>query len=424
MQPDISIDFLGIKSPNPFWLASAPPTNSGHQIMRAFEYGWGGAVWKTLGKPIHNVSSRYGGLNFKNNRLMGLNNIELITDRPLAENFREITEVKKRFPKNTLVVSLMVESKEEWRDIIAQSEDAGADLLELNFGCPHGMCERGMGSAVGSEPKLIKEIVSWVKEYASVPVMVKLTPNITDIVEPAHAAHEGGADALSLSNTIKSIINVDLDSLIPNPRVGNYATNGGYCGPAVKPIALHMLGSLAREPQFHGMALSGMGGIATWQDAAEFIALGATSVQVCTAVMHHGYRIIDDLISGLTHYLSSKNMTSVSQLSGRAVPAFKHWGELDLNYKVVAHIDEESCIGCNKCYVACRDGSHQCIYVPNMTREEAMAQGHPHAPSGEDFEVMQGRKAPWVDADSCVGCNLCALLCPVEGCITMKEVSR
>lgn len=318
----------------------------------------------------------------------------------------------------------MVETKEEWRNIIAQSEDAGADLLELNFGCPHGMCERGMGSAVGSEPKLIKEIVSWTKEYASVPVMVKLTPNVTDIVEPAHAAHEGGADALSLINTIKSIINVDLDSLIPNPRVGNYATNGGYCGPAVKPIALHMLGSLAREPQFNGMALSGMGGIARWQDAAEFLALGATSVQVCTAVMHHGYRIIEDLISGLTHYLSSKNMTSVSQLSGRAVPAFKHWSDLDLSYKVVAHIDEKSCIGCNKCYVACRDGSHQCIYLPQITREEAIHNGHPHAPKNEHFLAMRGRSAPWVDNDACVGCNLCALLCPVDGCITMSEISR
>jgi dihydropyrimidine dehydrogenase (NAD+) subunit PreA len=423
MKPDISIDFCGIKSPNPFWLASAPPTNSGDQIMRAFDYGWGGAVWKTLGKPIQNVSSRYGGLAFKNNRLMGLNNIELITDRPLEENFKEIALVKKRYPKNTLIVSLMVETKEEWRDIIRRSEDAGADLLELNFGCPHGMCERGMGSAVGSEPKLLKEITSWATEFASVPVIVKLTPNITDIVEPGLAAHEGGAHAISLINTIKSLIGVDLESLIPKPNVGRDSTNGGYCGPAVKPIALHMLASLAREQQLSSMVFSGMGGVASWQDAVEFIALGATSVQVCTAVMHHGYRIVENLTDGLTHYLASKNMASVNELKGKSVSAFKHWGDLDLTYKVVAKIDESKCIGCNKCYVACRDGSHQCIYLPNLGRAEAIKAGHPHPPADDIFHNQRHKKAPWVDEGACVGCNLCALICPVDDCISMVEVN-
>ena len=194
--PDLSINFAGIKSPNPFWLASAPPTNSGYQIMKAFDAGWGGAVWKTLGVPVVNVSSRYGGVNYRDKRLVGFNNIELISDRPLSHNLREIEEVKKRFPNHAVIASLMVQSRQEWHDIVRQSQDAGADGFELNFGCPHGMCERGMGSAVGQEPKVLQTIVEWVMEVATKPVIVKLTPNISDITEPAMAARRGGAHAI------------------------------------------------------------------------------------------------------------------------------------------------------------------------------------------------------------------------------------
>src|SRR4051812_24127525 len=215
----LEIDFKGIKAPNPFWLASAPPTNTGLQVQRAFEAGWGGAVWKTLGNPIVNVSSRFGGIDYAGAKLMGLNNIELITDRPLDVNLKEIYETKKKYPKHALIVSLMVETKEEWKEIIDKSQDAGADGLELNFGCPHGMCERGMGSAVGNEPKVLEEITRWVMEYAKVPVLVKLTPNVGDVVEPAEAALRAGAPALSLINTVKSLMGVDLDRMVPLPRV-------------------------------------------------------------------------------------------------------------------------------------------------------------------------------------------------------------
>src|SRR3954462_6000902 len=295
---DLSIDFAGIKCPNPFWLASAPPTNTGHQVMRAFDAGWGGAVWKTLGNPIVNVSSRFGGVDYGNMRMMGLNNIELITDRPLEVNLREIREVKKRYPKHTVIASLMVETKDEWREIIQKAEDAGADGLELNFGCPHGMCERGMGSAVGNEPKALEEIARWAVSFAKTPVIVKLTPNIGDITEPGEAVVRSGAHAISLINTIKSIVGVDLDQMVPLPRVGGASTNGGYCGPAVKPIALHLLSQLTRHPQIGRLPVSGIGGISNWRDAAEFIALGSTTVQVCTAVMHYGYRIVGDMIEG------------------------------------------------------------------------------------------------------------------------------
>jgi dihydropyrimidine dehydrogenase (NAD+) subunit PreA len=397
---DLSIVCGGIRSPNPFWLASAPPANSGDQIKRAFDAGWGGAVWKTLGVPIQNVSSRFGGHNYRGTRAVGFNNIELITDRPLEVNFREIADVKKRYPHHAVIVSLMVETREEWKEIIARSIDAGADGLELNFGCPHGMCERGMGSAVGQEPKINERITSWAKEFSTVPVLVKLTPNVSDIVPHGLAARRGGADGVSLINTIKSIISVDIDRFVPEPRVGNLSTNGGYCGSAVKPIAMHMVASLARTPEF-GLPISGIGGITNWRDAVEFILLGSTSVQVCTEVMLRGYRIVEDMIEGLSDYMDTHGFASVDQMVGRAIPAFSEWGELDLNYDTVAKIDPSLCIGCQLCLVACHDGAHQCI--------------HPNP---------DGSRIPIVDLAECVGCNLCQIVCPVPGTITMVEVEE
>ena len=422
---DLSVDFCGIKSPNPFWLASAPPTNTGAQIMRAFDAGWGGAVWKTLGNPIVNVSSRFGGIDYGNARMMGLNNIELITDRPLEVNLAEMAEVKRRYPKHVVVASLMVDTREEWVEIIKKVEDAGADALELNFGCPHGMCERGMGSAVGAEPNVLREITSWVMDAANVPVIIKLTPNVGDITEPALAGMEAGADAISLINTVKSIVGVDLDTMVPLPSVGKASTNGGYCGPAVKPIALHLLGQVARLPNV--VPISGIGGIGNWRDAAEIMALGSTTVQVCTAVMHYGFRIVEDMIEGLSDFLDDKGMKSASELIGRAVPNYQDWGNLDLNHHVVADIDPDKCIGCQLCFVACMDGSHQCIHIPGMSDEEKRKRGHIAFPTDVPNRPVvaaggtPGARVPWVHAEECVGCNLCNLICPVEGCITMVE---
>lgn len=426
---DLATDFAGIKSPNPFWLASAPPTNTGDQVMRAFDAGWGGAVWKTLGNPIVNVSSRFAAVDYGNTRVMGLNNIELITDRPLAQNLREMREVKRRYPKHALIASLMVDTKEEWREIIQKVEDVGADGLELNFGCPHGMCERGMGSAVGAEPKVLEEIARWAVDFAKTPVIVKLTPNVGDILEPGEATLRSGAHAISLINTVKSIIGVDLDRMVPLPRVGGASTNGGYCGPAVKPIALHLLSQLARHPEIQRLPISGIGGIASWRDAAEFIALGSTTVQVCTAVMHYGYRIVEDMIEGLSDYLDGRGMSSVRELVGKAVPAYQEWGDLDLSYRVVADIDASKCIGCRLCYVACMDGAHQCIHIPGRSEAESRAAGHTHIPPEIPVRLVatpsdaRGGLVPFVDEDECIGCNLCALVCPVAGCISMREAS-
>lgn len=393
--PNLQTNLAGIKSPNPFWLASAPPTNSGYQIMKAFEAGWGGAVWKTLGVPVVNTSSRYGALHYRDTRMMGFNNIELITDRPLKDNLKEIEEVKKYFPDHAVIASLMVESREQWHQIVKDAENAGADGLELNFGCPHGMCERGMGSAVGQEPNVLKTITEWVKEVAKTPVIVKLTPNISDITVPAIAAAQGGGDAISLINTIQSIIGVDIDNFVAYPMVDGSSTNGGYCGPAVKPIALNMVKNCAQHPQVN-IPISGIGGVENWRDAVEHILMGATTVQVCTAVMHYGFGIIREMLPGLERYMSEKGFDTIAQMVGRALPNVTSWEHLNLKYKVTADIKEEKCIGCQLCYTACEDGAHQAIGLPT-----------------------NDSRVPYIIQENCVGCNLCSLVCPVEDCITM-----
>lgn len=276
---NLEIDFRGIKSPNPFWLASAPPANSAYQVQKAFEQGWGGAVWKTIGAPVLNVCNRYGTIDYKGQKIIGLNNVELISDRPIDLNLKEIAEVKRNFPNHAVIVSVMVESKKEtWQETIKRAEETGCDGFELNFGCPHGMSERGMGSAMGQVPEYTCMVTEWVMEAATKPVIVKLTPNITDIVQPARAAVRGGATAISLINTINSIMGVDLDTFELRPNVGGKGGHGGYAGPAVKPIALHLLSAVASDPEVQkaGLAISGMGGIETWQDAVEFMLLGST----------------------------------------------------------------------------------------------------------------------------------------------------
>ncbi len=424
---DLSTNFAGIRCPNPFWLASGPPANCGDQVMRAFDAGWGGAVWKTLGDPIVNVSSRYSSMDLNGQRMVGFNNIELITDRPLAVNLREITEVKKRYPAHAVIASLMVDSRRDrWHEIVRQSEDAGADGLELNFGCPHGMSERGMGSAVGQVPEYARMITEWVKEVARTPVLVKLTPNITDIRSVARAAKLGHADGLSAINTINSITGIDLDTLTPRPDVGGKSSHGGYCGPAVKPIALNMVQQIASDPQ-SALPLSGIGGISNWRDAAEFILLGCGTVQVCTAAMHYGFRIVEDMVDGLSNWMDEHGFAGIEDFCGLSVPRVTEWKHLDLNYRIVAFIHPEKCIGCELCYTACQDGAHQCIYLDRAAPEPRGITVTPIPKldavrtTGEPFATPLAR-IPRVEEQECVGCNLCALVCPVEGCITMERV--
>jgi dihydropyrimidine dehydrogenase (NAD+) subunit PreA len=425
---DLTVKFAGINSPNPFWLASGPPTNTGDQVARAFDAGWGGAVWKTIGEPIVNVSSRYGAIDYNGVKMMGFNNIELISDRSTDTNFREIYDVKKRYPKNLVIASLMVESKREsWHAMVRRAEDAGSDALELNFGCPHGMSERGMGAAVGQVPEYTEMITGWVKEVACTPVIVKLTPNVTSVSHIAAAAERGGADAISLINTINSLMSVDLNNFSPRPNVAGKSSHGGYCGPAVKPIALHLLSTVAKNSR---LPISGIGGVGYWNDAAEHIALGASTVQVCTAAMHYGFRIVEDMIDGLSAYMDAHGFRTIEDFRGRALPNVMDWGDLDLNYKVIANINADLCIGCQLCYIACEDGAHQAIEPWRGSENGSQASSHaPHAPNrgegsgaaktnSEGFDVH----VPRILDEECVGCNLCALVCPVENCITMKQV--
>jgi len=266
-----------------------------------------------------------------------------------------------------------------------------------------------MGSIVGQNPAAIETITGWVLEAAGVPVLVKLTPNVTDIVTAARAVRRAGAQAITLINTVNSITNVNLDTFTPEPNVGGRSSHGGYAGPAVKPIALAMVHACAADPEV-GLPLSGVGGVATWRDAAEFLALGAANVQVCTAIMHHGFRIVDELIAGLSAYLDTKGFASVRDLQGRAVPKVVEWSSLDLHAARVARIDHETCIHCNLCYVACEDGAYQCIDLVDPI------------PHGLPPARIPGQPVPLVREADCVGCNLCSIVCPVEGCIRMVPV--
>ncbi|MFM2136341.1 MAG: NAD-dependent dihydropyrimidine dehydrogenase subunit PreA [Bacteroidota bacterium] len=399
---NLQSEFLGIKSPNPFWLASAPPTDKKINVLRAFEAGWGGVVWKTLGSQVKNVSSRYSSVDYGGHRIMGFNNIELISDRPLDINLREIREVLREFPDRAMVVSLMADNyREAWHDMVKKVEDTGAHGIELNFGCPHGMVERGMGAVVGQDPEIARMVVEWVMEVATIPVITKLTPNVHSVVPTGRAVVEAGSNGLSLINTIQSVTGVDLDTLVPNPNVGGQSVFGGYCGPAVKPIALKFLTTISQDDVTKKVPVSGIGGVTTWKDAAEFMLLGASNVQICTAAMKYGFRIINDLCSGLSNWMDEKGYASTKDFVGLSVPKITRWEELDLNYHIVANINQDKCIHCGLCYIACEDTSHQAI---------SLSSGTPY----NTYTVKE---------EECVGCNLCKLVCPVDNCITM-DVQR
>ncbi len=403
---DLGCLIAGIESINPFWLASAPPSDKKYTVERAFKAGWGGAVWKTLGSdpPIVNVTSRYGVHRSPDRSIIGINNIELISDRPLGVNLREIEELRREWPDRIIIGSIMAPIDEAaWRDLAIKVANAGVHGIELNLGCPHGMCERGMGSAVGQVPDLVTKTTAWVREATGLPVFTKLTPNVTDILIPAKAAKDGGADAVSLINTVNSIISVDLDLMSPTPVVDGQGTHGGYCGEAVKPVALHMVAEIMRAEETEGLEVSAIGGISTWRDAAEFIALGASGVQVCTAAMLYGFRIVDDMIDGMRVFMRDKGYRTIADFRGLASRRVVDWNDLNMNYDLKARIDDDACIECGRCHIACEDAAHQAIRI------EAKPEG------GRRFIVMD---------KECVGCNLCQHVCPVSGCIEMVPVDN
>jgi len=400
---DLEIEFCGLLSPNPFWLASGPPTGSAEMIIRGFEAGWGGAVYKTLAleaqpdQPNVNASPCIVSFSYGNKKLAGLENIELNTDRPLRQNLQDIYEIKKHFPKNPLFVSIMaLPYKKDWIDLAKMVEDAGADGLELNFSCPHSSIRgRRAGASIGQNPELSQEITGWVRQVTRLPIIVKLPPETSDIRSIGRAVKSGGANAISAINTYPCILGVDLETLNPIPTVWGYSTSGGYSGPPIKPIALKKVADLASDSEIN-LPISGIGGITNWRDALEFILLGASTVQVCTWVMHYGYRIIQDFIDGVGQWMKEHNFGKITDFRGASLSRLRTQEELDRSRFLRAEIDLSDCIKCGLCYVACRDGGHQAIFL----NEE---------------------RIPSVDLKACKGCGLCMAICPVD-CIQMTPV--
>jgi len=400
MKPDLSIDFCGIHFRNPFVVAPSPSTHSGDQVRRAFDHGWAGVVWKTLGAisgvEHPKVSPCYARQGWTDG-LAGFENIDLGNDVPLEESLRDIREVKKDNPQSVLIVSIRGEkSEEKWKNLARRVEDAGADMLELMFSCPHDIADSHEGEAeVG---RLARDIAEWTRQVVRLPIMVKMSPNVTDIRVPARAAKEGGANAISATNTIRCLMGIDLKTLRPLPTVGGMSAFGGYSGPAIKPVILRFVAELARDPKL-GLPISAIGGVTSWIDAAEYLLLGARTIQVGTAGMFYGFRIIEDLVSGLENLMVEKGFASVSDMVGLSLPYLTTQPSLDRKFRVKARVNLEHCIHCLRCYVACRDGAYMAIEVgPERT--------------------------PVVSEERCQGCSLCALVCPVEGTVQMEPVDR
>ncbi len=391
----LQIDFLGMQFPNPFMLASAPPTRNGWMIQRAFQSGWGGAVTKTISlHPSPDVHPRLHPLQH-NHRNIGMENIELISRMTVAEWQKDLAAIKSTFPQRPLWASIMAgTNREDWQRLVSMLEETGIDAFEINVSCPHGMPGKGMGAYIGQHPELTGQVVSWVKQAASIPVIVKLTPNVTDIGLIASVAKENGTDAIAAINTVSGIVGVDLNTLHPLPSVNGLTSYGGYSGPGIKPIALRCIAQIAKAT---GLPISGLGGISNWMDAGEFLAMGSGTVQVGTAVMWKGYHLIEELSAGLIDFLDQKGYADISSFIGVALDNVVEFSHMQVTWQVVASVDE-TCNGCLLCVTACTDGGFQAI--------QCLA--------GEGEIVT-------IDVDRCDGCGLCAMICPEK---SIKMVPR
>jgi dihydropyrimidine dehydrogenase (NAD+) subunit PreA len=400
----LKTNFCGIEMPNPFILASAPPTATGAMIKDAFKAGWGGAVTKTLAMDKDrdvNVTPRLQSLSFPGKyggtgKLYGLENIELATERKLDIWLEEIVSIGRDYPEHILIASIMAsgDDKDSWQTLAKSCENAGAKMLELNFSCPHGLPEKGMGCVVGQDADMCKTITGWVRRSCSVPIMPKLTPNITDITLPAKASIEEGADAIAAINTVSVVVGVDLKTLNPLPDVGSFTTSGGYSGPAVKPIGLKAVSSLYNAID---VPISGVGGIENCKDAVEYMLLGAGTVQLCTAVMFHGYSIINKLTAGLLGFMKEHGFKTIDEFVGTSAQKITDHSKLDRTIRMIAAVDGGTCIKCKLCYVSCRDAGYQAITF------------------GEN-------RLPLVNRERCTGCSLCQQVCPVLDCIQLVHV--
>jgi len=382
-QADLSIDFCCVKCENPFFLGSSVIANCYEMIAKAFDLGWGGVMYKTISfETIREVSPRFDSIEKEGMPFVGFRNMEQLSEHKPEIDFAIISRLKKDYPTKVIVASIMGRNEEEWTRLAAMAQEAGADMVECNFSCPQ-MTIEGMGSDVGQNCDLVRAYTIATKQGCSIPVIAKMTPNITHIEEPSLAAKEGGADAIAAINTIKSVTFKTRSSVSGNKTIS------GYSGKAVKPIAQRMILDIARGKGMAGTPLSGIGGIETWKDALEFIHLGCANVQVCTSVMEYGYRIIDDLKLGLQQFMDDHGIQHLSETVGRSLPKFVEPSELDRDTYVLPKIDHTQCIGCGRCYTSCYDGGHQAIKFDADTRRASLI------------------------GPRCVGCHLCLLVCPV-----------
>ncbi len=394
---DLSIEFCGVKCENPFFLSSSPVGSNYDMCAKALEAGWGGIVYKTIGVFIADeCSPRFDNTRKENTPFLGFKNMEQISDKPLEKNLEMMAKLKKDYPTKVIIASIMGENEEEWKTLSKLVTEAGADIIECNFSCPQ-MTSSAMGSDVGQNPELVKKYSEAVSSVTHLPVIAKMTPNIGNMEIPAIAAIEGGATSISAINTIKAITQVNFDHLTAMPVVNGKSSISGYSGKAVKPIALRFIAQMAQHPKLANVPLSGMGGIENWEDAAEFIMLGARNLQVTTSIMQYGYRIVEDMISGLSHFMEEKGFDSLDEMVGIALENIIPAEELDRDFKIIPKIDEEKCVGCGRCYISCYDGAHQAI---DWNKDE---------------------RRPEIN-DNCVGCHLCMNICPIEGCITPGEI--
>ena len=398
-EPSLAIDFMGVKCENPFFLSSSIVAGNYEMCANAFRMGWAGAVFKTIGflKP-EETSPRFDAIRKEGTPFIGFKNLEQISDHSLEENLSDLRRLKADFPNKVIVASIMGETDEEWTELARLVTEAGADLIECNFSCPQ-MVGEGLGSDVGQNPELVRHYTECVKKGSALPTLAKMTPNLGNMEIPAIAAVNGGADGIAAINTIKCITGFDLETMQPYHAVNGKTSVSGYSGKAVKPIALRFIHDLAVCPALKSVPLSGIGGIETWHDAAEFLALGCSNIQVTTAVMQYGYRIIDDLISGLQAYLKRKGITRLQDLIGIGLKSITEPDKLDRATVTYPIFDQKRCIGCGRCYLSCRDGGHQAI-------------------------VLSDGGKPVLKGSRCVGCHLCALVCPVGAIGASKRVSK
>lgn len=396
---DLRIDFCGFPLVNPFLLSSSPVSNSAEMVSRAFEAGWAGVAYKTIVTDrirIVHPSPRMAAYRPGGKRLLGVQNVEQVSDRGLKANLLDLTWLKKRWPDRLVMASIMGFSNAEWAELARACEDAGADMLELNVSCPH-MTVEGSGAKVGQAHELVRRFVETCRAACRIPIVAKMTPNVTDIRLPARFAKQGGADGISAINSVAGLAGVGIEDWVPSPNVFGRGAASGFTGPAIKPIGLRCIADLASDPEL-GLPLSGIGGVETWVDALEYILLGASSVQVTTGILHYGYGIVESMIEGLSDYMAGRGVARVADLVGRALKNLCETGAFDLMRQGVASYDLDRCVGCGQCYTVCRDAG------------------------GSALSWDAAARRPVLDESRCLSCMVCDIVCPVAGLISFKEM--